>query len=604
MRRMTILAIVVVALSAAGVNAATIYVPQDYLTIQAAIDAANDGDEVAIADGVYTGAGNKDLDFAGRPITVRSAGGDPATCVIDCEGNGRGFYFHSGEDAGSVLQGLTIRNANSDVGGVYCHSASPTLMDCMITGGTAGYGAGLYCDCDSSPTLINCTFSNNTASRGGGVGCSQDSSPTLTNCIIGANIAAYGAGLWCDQNSCPTLINCIIFDNIYSDYGAGVECDRSDPTLTNCTITGNRADYGGGALHCRYASPTLTNCMISNNSGGGNGGGLCCRYDSSPTLTGCTIIGNTCNDRGGGILCTDATATLTNCTITGNAASYGGGVDCLSLSSPMLTNCLITGNTATQRGGGVCCGESSPTLTNCMIAGNAAADQGGGLCCEFNASPSLTNCTLTGNTARAGGGIACTHDAGPTTVNCILWGDMPVEIWVESASPCVTYCDVQGGWTGVGNINADPLFRDPHGPDGDPSTLADNDYRLSAGSPCIDAGNNSEVPADELDLDADGDTAEPQPFDIAGRPRFVDDPLTPDSGSGPPPVVDMGVHEYFLDGDCDLDWSIDLSDFISFAGCMQGPAVTLESGCGCADMDIDGDVDLRDFAAFQAAFGE
>ena len=76
------------------------------------------GEEVLVADGVYTGAGNRDLDFGGKAITLRSAAGDPSACIIDCEQQGRGFYFHSGETAPSVVQDLTIRNGTaSEYGG-------------------------------------------------------------------------------------------------------------------------------------------------------------------------------------------------------------------------------------------------------------------------------------------------------------------------------------------------------------------------------------------------------------------------------------------------------------------------------------------------------
>jgi hypothetical protein len=112
----------------------------------------------------------------------------------------------------------------------------------------------------------------------------------------------------------------------------------------------------------------------------------------------------------------------------------------------------------------------------------------------------------------------------------------------------VTYCDIQGGWLGTGNINADPRFRDPDGPDGDPQTFADNDYHLSTGSPCIDAGSNLLVPVDSHDLDGDGDTAERTPIDLDDDPRFADDPMTDDTGVQDLPdypwVVDMGAFEY------------------------------------------------------------
>jgi hypothetical protein len=83
----------------------------DYTAIHAGIDAASNGDTVLVADGTYTGAGNRDIDFLGKAITVKSAGG-PENCIIDCEGSPsdqhRGFYFHNGEGPDSVLDGFTI----------------------------------------------------------------------------------------------------------------------------------------------------------------------------------------------------------------------------------------------------------------------------------------------------------------------------------------------------------------------------------------------------------------------------------------------------------------------------------------------------------------
>jgi hypothetical protein len=174
------------------------------------------------------------------------------------------------------------------------------------------------------------------------------------------------------------------------------------------------------------------------------------------------------------------------------------------------------------------------TITNCTISQNTTGDDGGGVCC-YSSSPTITNCTISRNSAddRGGGGY-CDDNSDPTFANCILWDDTPDEIYVDSASPTVTYSDIQGGWLGDGNIDADPVFADAE----------NGDYRLMPGSPCIDAADNEAVPADEFDLDEDGDTEEPIPFDLDGNPRFVDDPGTEDTGHGEPPIVDMGAYEF------------------------------------------------------------
>lgn len=124
-----------------------------------------------------------------------------------------------------------------------------------------------------------------------------------------------------------------------------------------------------------------------------------------------------------------------------------------------------------------------------------------------------------------------------TVTNCILWGNTAssgsqiFKDWTSSAS--VSYTDVQGGWPGTGNINADPCFVNPDS----------NDFHLLPASACIDAGDNTAVPPDTLDLDSDGDTAESIPIDLAGNQRFVDQVDVPDTGNGTAPIVDMGAYE-------------------------------------------------------------
>jgi len=123
------------------VTAAERHVPSEYATIQAAINACNNEDTVLVADGVYTGDGNRDIDFLGKAITVKSENG-PENCIINCQGSSdyrrRGFYFHNGESSNSVLDGFTIMNGYAVYGGgIYCDGASPTIINNVIANNTA-----------------------------------------------------------------------------------------------------------------------------------------------------------------------------------------------------------------------------------------------------------------------------------------------------------------------------------------------------------------------------------------------------------------------------------------------------------------------------------
>jgi len=157
--------------------------------------------------------------------------------------------------------------------------------------------------------------------------------------------------------------------------------------------------------------------------------------------------------------------------------------------------------------------DSSATLDGFTITGGFST-YGGGMY-NNGSSPMVTNCTFSGNSADYGGGME-NSSSSPTVTNSILWGDSPDEIYNSAvSSPSVTYSDIQGGYTGTGNINADPLFVDPDGPDNIPGN-EDDDYHLTAGSPCIDTGTSSGAP----------DT------DLEGKPR--------PQGAG----YDMGVYEF------------------------------------------------------------
>ncbi|MBC8176882.1 MAG: right-handed parallel beta-helix repeat-containing protein [Deltaproteobacteria bacterium] len=245
---------------------ATIRVPGDYSTIQMAIDEAFNGDTVEIADGTYTGEGNKDLNFDGKAITVTSKNG-AANCIIDCGGNGTGFIFNSGETKNAVLSGVTITGSSG--GGIRCSSSSsPTITRCIIINNVAERGAGINCQ-ESSPTITFCTITGNTASVGGGGGirCASSSSPTISDCNISGNTSVrHGGGIDC-HSSVPTITNCIITGNTVDQEGGGIYLESSDAIITNCTIAGNSSESGsGGGIHTVSSSPTITNCILWDDS--------------------------------------------------------------------------------------------------------------------------------------------------------------------------------------------------------------------------------------------------------------------------------------------------------------------------------------------------
>ncbi len=503
-----------------------------YPSIQAAIDAAVGGDVIILAPGTFGGDGNRDLDFKGKAITLCSTDpSDPnivAATIIDCNGSEghchRGFYFHSGEDANSVVEGLTITNGfHGRGGGILCIASSPIIRNNIITGNRIEYdydgGGGIGCWDGASPLIVGNTISDNHCEPGGGGGgicCRRASSPTITDNIIAGNSASQGSGILCYGS--PTISNCTFIGNTTPGMGGGILIDGS-PILTNCTFSGNSAG-SGGAIYNYHCSPTLTNCRFIANSARYTGGGMYnsesspmvtdCNFSgnsadwgggiynvwSSPMLASCIFSGNSASSRGGGIQNEYSDTTVTSCTFTGNSASYGGGMSQDS-GNVMVTHCTFSNNFANYGGGMI--NLQRLTLANCTFTGNSAIHGGGGIFNDYG-TPAINNCTFSGNSAELGGGMYCYYSDSSTLTNCILWGntaDSGSQIALDySYNQSISYCDIQGGWSGDGNIDADPCFADPNngnyhlksqGGRWEPSSkswIHDN-----VTSPCIDAGN-------------------------------------------------------------------------------------------------------------------
>lgn len=259
-------------------------------------------------------------------------------------------------------------------------------------------------------------------------------------------------------------------------------------------------------------------------------------------------IGNT---EGGGVLCAGSSAIIDHCFIANNHAHYGGGI-MVSSGSPLITNNVIVNNSTDTDGGGIYLHGCYATVSNNVIANNSGGWSGGIM--NWASCASIINNTIVNNRPN---GLYLT----PPYTHCpailkirnnIVWRNKTIwyhEIYPDApvADPSdydIGYNNIQGGWEGQGNIDVDPLFVDPD----------NGDFHLQAGSPCIDAGDNTAVAPDTADLDGDGNTTEPIPWDLDSNLRFVDDPSTVDTGNGTPPIVDMGAYEfgsYRIPGDFD-----------------------------------------------------
>ncbi len=268
--------------------------PADFNSIQAAIDDANDSDIVLIRPGIYTGDRNRDIDFCGKAIIVRSVDpNDPdivTSTIIDCEGQGRGFNFHSGEGIDSVILGLTITGGVANDGsGILIQTSSPSIKYCNITGNSSGGGLHIK---DGSPVISHCTISDNKSGWNGGGIFSNDSSPIITNCtIIGNQAFNEGAGICCWDGT-PSIRNCIIRNNITTRRrGGGIACRRSNLEITNCIIADNLAGDNGGGIWLKAANSKVNQCTISMNSSEYMGGGVYFELGSA-ALINCVLENN------------------------------------------------------------------------------------------------------------------------------------------------------------------------------------------------------------------------------------------------------------------------------------------------------------------------
>ncbi|MFH1277487.1 MAG: right-handed parallel beta-helix repeat-containing protein [Candidatus Eisenbacteria bacterium] len=393
----------------------------DAPTIQAGIDSAAVGDTVELADGTFSGNGNRDIDLAGKALLVTAESWPPSKrggpCVIDCEGSTgsphRGFVFRSGEGPETLLRGVTITNGVvPDSGGaVLCIAgSSPTFESVRFIGNSSvGNGGGLYA-LDSSPELIDCVFLENFAWSGGGMSALR-SSPVIRNTRFEENgVTLTNAGL--DLQQCGgSLEGCVFYRNRGTNTGAMMVDGASNTTFTDCSFIENEAyQHVGGVYVSGSGESVFERCLFQDNRS--------------------VVVG-------GGIAISGATPTFRECVVTGNYARFGGGVVVAGGLAAHFFDCTFVSNTAWDAGSFLYTVDGAPLVFERIIV-------------AFHEGGETVNCDPLGSST-----FLCT--------------DM--------------YGNSGGDWAGCfadqngvdGNFSADPLFCD----------LASNDFTLRGDSPCL-----------------------------------------------------------------------------------------------------------------------
>lgn len=467
-------------------------------------------------------------------------------------GNGGAVVCEQTETLSMINCIFLMNQSYIDGGAVFCGNNDVQISNCTFQDNFAfGRGGGIN-NVGSALDLSNCTFQGNHGSWGGALRNSSSSGSdvvaNIQNCIMKENSAGRGGGISAGGGTILVINDCEILDNFASIGGGGIHRSSGDQgslvICNNCVVTGNESSGQGGGILVSNVPIFLDNCVISDNQAD-DGGGLFI-HETEGFIIDCEINSNQLVDSG---IAGGAGASLKNCE---NLA---------------FINCTFRGNEAIgifqHGGGGVFMENSEVAFVDCVFNDNwffsqSGSAKGGGGLFALNSSPLLANCTLYGNRTGQGldGGGIYLLDSSIVIDNSILWHNEDTQgqseiaqIFTEGNSPVeINYSTVEGltgGLGGIGNIGDDPLFIDPDGPDNNQGT-EDDDLRLSPGSPCIDAADNTAVPPDEFDLDEDGNTEEPTPFDLDGNPRFANIPGVRDSGNGIAPIVDMGAYEFQL----------------------------------------------------------
>ncbi|MAE69745.1 MAG: hypothetical protein CME06_04660 [Gemmatimonadetes bacterium] len=463
--------------STAAATAATIHVPGEHGSIQEGIDAATDGDEVVVAVGRYYESW---IRFRGKAISVRGSSGPFDKAVVHAQHQGPVFVFTENEGRESRLSGFQLTAGESVCGGgLRCENASPTIENCLIYDNRAlgwddAHGGGAHIH-GGSPVFLDCTFADNMAEFNGGAIFALVAEVTLIESSFTDNTAVKGSAIFASTASVR-----IAESDVRNGRGGAFYLQRSDLLGRDLEFAYNTSEQIGrnyaAGIYAWESEVSLLDSVFRENVGASSGA-VEIVDNSTGIFRGCEFESNW-GIEAGGLEVRNAAGWVTNCIFTANTSERAGAV---LMGGGGTLDAVAT---AFRGGFGRACGaiatesEARLGLRGCLLVENIGLEASA--IHSLESSATLVNCTVVEGLSPSGPAVLAARDAMLNIESSILWANDPVQIGADpSASVEVDWSDVEGGFAGEGNIDADPLFH----------SGLHVDYLLRPLSPCVDAGD-------------------------------------------------------------------------------------------------------------------
>ena len=465
-----------------------------FKTIRHSLTMIKKGDDntttIYLSAGRYSPSDNGEIFPIVLPDNVHLIGDERETTVLDAHAN-------QDEEAGVMIipesenvkvANMTLRRGYSENHGCAGGGALLVTSDDMIS-----------LDWNMQPNnaiLENLILENSHSKNGGGLSFFNVDGPTVTNVVVRNNSALMQGGGINVYSSSVDMSNVEIHDNYcvgtyyqgMDDFGhgGGLFLNETSGNFDDIKIYNNTAAMNGGGIWSSFSSGwTLTNSDVSNNNAPIVGGGLAL-YDNnndsgeSPVFVNVTVNNNTSQADGGAAFGFNSNPTFENCTFNNNTLGFRGGGAYFNGGSYLeFQNCEIIGNSANISGGFMVEAEASFWMDRTLVVGNTANQSVGAIGLGSSGGKWITNSTISENNGPNAGGVQI-WNGDVVVVNSILWNNTPANDYmnVGGGSASAIYSTIGGGWDGEGNLDSDPLFKDPD----------NGDFTLSSDSPCKDAG--------------------------------------------------------------------------------------------------------------------